>query len=322
MTISKLATKQNISPNTSGWRGNPSKITIHHAAGVVSADGLGWIFADPAREASCNYGIGNDGEIICILPEEYHPWTSSSWSNDEAAVTFEVSNSSAGDPWPISDAAWKSMIALAADICKRYGIEPYYDGTAGATFTEHRMFAPTACPGDYIHARMQQIVKDVKAAMSGSTTSWPVQSYQLNTTAAQKWKLIKQKDGTYEIVSAANGMALDVYGAGTKAGTVVQAYKRNNTKAQRWTIEKNQIYPGGGKYDPPDFAPFLLHPACAPKLCLDVKGASKENGATIQVYTANKTNAQNWAIMDNGDATWTLINVASGKALDVKGGGK
>ena len=172
MTISSLATKQNISPNTSGWRGAPSKITIHHTAGVVSADGLGWIFADPARQASCNYGIGNDGEIICILPEEYHPWTSSNWANDEVACTLEVSNSYAGGDWPIGGAAWDSMIELVADVCKRNGIEPYYDGTPSATFTEHRMFASTACPGEFIHSRMQEIVKEVRAAMNGASGSW------------------------------------------------------------------------------------------------------------------------------------------------------
>ena len=78
MTKSSLATKQWTSPNTSGWRGAPSKITVHHTAGVISADGLGSIFANPGRQASCNYGVGNDGEVICILEEEYHPWTSSS----------------------------------------------------------------------------------------------------------------------------------------------------------------------------------------------------------------------------------------------------
>lgn len=152
--------------------------------------------------------------------------------------------------------------------------------------------------------------------------SWPVQLYQANTTDAQKWKLIKQKDGSYEIVSMANGMALDVYGASAKAETKVWVYQRNDTKAQRWVIAKNPKYPGGGNYDPDTWAPFTLSPLCAPALKLDVRGASKDDGAAIQIYTANGTNAQNWMIMDNGDGTWTFVNVGSGKVLDVKGGGK
>lgn len=325
MTHSNLTSLVMHSPNGYFPRAyGISKVTIHHMAGVMSAEQCGNVFASSARQASSNYGIGNGGEIACYVEEENAAWTSSSYWNDNQAITIEVSNSYAGDPWPISDAAWNAMIKLCADICKRYGITPSYTGDTDGTFTEHRMYASTACPGEYIHARMQQIVRDVKAAMQGEVTSWPVQSYQLNTTPAQKWKLIKQKDGTYEIVSVANGMALDVYGAGTKAGTIVQAYKRNNTKAQRWTIEKNPYYPGTskGKYNPMDWAPYLIHPSCAPKLCLDVRGASKENGATIQIYTANNTNAQNWVIMDNGDGTWTFINVASGKALDLVGAGK
>ncbi|MBR3326044.1 MAG: N-acetylmuramoyl-L-alanine amidase [Atopobiaceae bacterium] len=145
MTQSSLATKRMISPNTSGYRGAPSKITVHHTAGVISADGLGWIFADPARQASCNYGVGNDGEIICILEEEYWPWTSSSGWNDSQAVTLEVSNSYAGGDWPIGGAAWNATVALLADVCTRWGIWPEYDETIYATFTEHRMFAATGC---------------------------------------------------------------------------------------------------------------------------------------------------------------------------------
>ena len=199
MTISSLASKTNISPNTYGWRGAPSKITIHHTAGVISADGLGWIFADPARQASCNYGIGDDGEIICILEEEYGPWTSSSYNNDMQAVTFEVSNSYAGGDWPIGDAAWNSMIKLAADICSRWGIEPYYDGTPNGTFTEHRMFAATGCPGEYIHSRMYQIVEEVKRAMVGSSGTWIHDDkgwwfqYSDGGWPAAKWEFINNK---------------------------------------------------------------------------------------------------------------------------------
>ena len=151
---------------------------------------------------------------------------------------------------------------------------------------------------------------------------WPVWLYQLNTTAAQRWKLNPQKDGTYELVSAANGMALDVYGSGTKKETKVQAYKRNNTKAQRWRFIRATKSPSGAKYAPADMAPFTLAPSCAPTLRLDVRGANKADGTAIQIYTANGTNAQMWVPMDNGDGTYTLINVATGKALDLKGGGK
>ena len=149
-----------------------NKITIHHMAGVMSAEQCGYVFASSARQASSNYGIGVDGEIACYVEEENAAWTSSSYWNDNQAITLECSNSYAGGDWPISDATWNSMIKLCADICTRYGIEPYYDGTTNGTFTEHRMYAATGCPGEYIHERMYKIVEEVKKAMGGYGGEW------------------------------------------------------------------------------------------------------------------------------------------------------
>ena len=173
MTHSNLTSFCMLSPNGYFPRSDSiRKVTIHHMAGVMTAEQCGYVFSTTARQASSNYGIGNDGEIACYVEEENAAWTSSSYWNDNQAITMEVSNSYAGDPWPISDAAWKSMIALCVDICTRYGIEPSYTGDTSGTFTEHRMFAPTGCPGDYIHARMAQIVREVKAAMGNQGGKW------------------------------------------------------------------------------------------------------------------------------------------------------
>ena len=95
----------------------------------------------------------------------------SSW-NDSQAVTLEVSNSYAGGEWPIGDAAWDATTSLLADVCKRRGIEPYYDGTIYATFTEHRMFAATGCPGEYIHRRMEMLIAEVRDKMNGTGGKW------------------------------------------------------------------------------------------------------------------------------------------------------
>lgn len=169
MTVSNLATRVILSPNGYFPRSDSiRKITIHHMAGVMTAEQCGYVFSSTARQASSNYGIGVDGEIACYVEEENAAWTSSSYWNDNQAITMEVSNSYAGDPWPISDASWNSMIALCADICTRYGIEPSYTGDTSGTFTEHRMYAATGCPGQYIHERMQRIVEEVRKAMNGS----------------------------------------------------------------------------------------------------------------------------------------------------------
>ena len=165
-----------MSPNHSGSRLNPiSKITIHHMAGNLSIETCGNVFLNPNKQASSNYGIGSDGRIACYVEEEDHPWTSANWENDDRAITIEVANSESGGDWPISQAAYASLISLCADICNRYGIYPYYDGTPSATLTEHCMFVATNCPGPTIHAmQVNHVIEiDIRAAMAGGAVSVP-----------------------------------------------------------------------------------------------------------------------------------------------------
>lgn len=176
MGYSALTNAAIMSPNHSGSRYNSiSKITIHHMAGNLSIETCGSVFLNPNRQASSNYGIGSDGRIACYVDEENHPWTSANWDNDDRAITIEVANSEAGGDWPISQAAYASLIRLCADICNRYGIYPYYDGTPSATLTEHCMFVATNCPGPTIHAMQvnRVIENDIRAAMAGGAISTP-----------------------------------------------------------------------------------------------------------------------------------------------------
>lgn len=174
MTYSPLTSVAIMSPNHSGSRLNSiSKITIHHMAGNLSIETCGNVFLNPNKQASSNYGIGSDGRIACYVEEEDHPWTSANWENDDRAITIEVANSESGGDWPISQAAYASLIRLCADICNRYGIYPYYDGTPSATLTEHCMFVATNCPGPTIHAMQVNhvIENDIRAAMTGGAVT-------------------------------------------------------------------------------------------------------------------------------------------------------
>ena len=53
---------------------------------------------------------------------------------------------------------------------------------------------------------------------------------------------------------------------------------------------------------------------------LDVTGASKADGANVQIYASNATSAQRWRVSHDGDGYVTLVNAGSGKALDVSSG--
>lgn len=153
---------------TSGRRGYKiCKFTPHHMAGVLTGEQCARLFQNNGRAASSNYCIGNDGSIVCSVEEENRAWTSSSPSNDCQAITVEVSNSSTGGEWPVSEAAWNALVNLAVDVCKRYNFRLVFDGTPNGSLTYHQMFANTNCPGPYLKARMNQLAKEVNERLDG-----------------------------------------------------------------------------------------------------------------------------------------------------------
>lgn len=171
MTKSSLTNYTRLSPNGYFPRSQKvSKITVHHVAGNLTVEQIGSVFSSSARQASSNYGIGTDGRVGCYVLEENGAWTSASYWNDNRAITIEVANTTAGTrdgSWAVGPYAWGKLVQLCADICKRYGFRAVYDGTPNGTFTEHRMFAPTGCPGPFIHSRMQKLCDEVNAILDG-----------------------------------------------------------------------------------------------------------------------------------------------------------
>lgn len=144
------------------------KITPHHMAGVLTGEQCAKLFQNSARNASSNYCIGNDGGIVGCVDEYNRAWTSSSKSNDCQAITVEVSNSSTGGEWPISDAAWNSLIELCVDVCRRYNFRLDYTGTKEGSLTRHDMFANTNCPGPYLQSKLGELATIVNNRLDGA----------------------------------------------------------------------------------------------------------------------------------------------------------
>lgn len=181
------------------------KITPHHMAGVLSAEECGRIFQNPNRQASSNYGIGNDGAIACYVGEENRAWTSGNRENDYQAITIEVSDCDYGDPWPISDEAWNSLVNLCVDICRRYNFRLNYTYDKYGSLTRHNMFQNTDCPGEYLQSRFQELADLVNSRLDPEPPTPPspefnevVLDYQQswNKTYGDTYGRIKE-DGLY-----------------------------------------------------------------------------------------------------------------------------
>lgn len=170
MAISKLATYTRLSPNYTAMTNKKNKkITIHHVAGNATIEALGNLFANPARQASSNYGIGSDGRIGCYVPEEHRSWCSSSRENDSQAITIEVANCGGAPDWPVSDKAMAALLDLCEDICRRNGIkELVFTGDATGNLTQHNYFAATDCPGPFLKAKFQAIADEVNRRLKNN----------------------------------------------------------------------------------------------------------------------------------------------------------
>ena len=78
---------------------------------------------------------------------------------------------------------------------------------------------------------------DVSGA--GNADGANVQVWSDSSNAAQRWKLLDQGNGSYELEpECAPGRRLDVNGSGTTDGTNVHIWIDNNTNAQRWHLIK------------------------------------------------------------------------------------
>ena len=212
-TNSKLVNYTRISPNRSVNRNHKiDTISIHCVVGQCSVETLGSIFASTSKEASSNYGIGYDGRIGLYVEEKDRSWCTSSSSNDNRAITIEVA-SDTYHPYRVKDAAYKSLIKLLVDICKRNGIKKLVWSTNksermnhlnGCNMTVHRDYANKSCPGDYLYNLHGQIAKEVNAQLGSGTSSTTKKTlYRVRKT----WKDAKSQKGAFNDLSNAKKCA-------------------------------------------------------------------------------------------------------------------
>ena len=146
------------------------KLTPHMMAGILSGEQCAKnVFQNPSKNASANYCIGNEGDLVCNVEEENRPWTSSNRINDYQAISVEVSNCEVGGQWRVSDKAWNTLVNLAVDVCRRYNFRLYYDGTPNGSLTTHNMFTNTDCPGSYLLSKMNELANTVNTILDGGT---------------------------------------------------------------------------------------------------------------------------------------------------------
>ena len=174
-TNSPLVVYTKISPHKTLNRNHIiDTITIHCMAGNLTVETCGNVFQN--REASSNYGIGNDGRIALYVNEKDASWATSNPQNDHRAVTIEVANDGGENTgWHVSDKAMESLINLITDICKRNNIKKLIWSTNksdrinhrnGCNMTVHRDYKNKSCPGDFLYNKHSYIANEVNKRLN------------------------------------------------------------------------------------------------------------------------------------------------------------
>lgn len=205
-----LVSYTKISPNKTSPRNHTiDTITIHCVVGQCTVESLGSVFAPNSRKASSNYGIGFDGRIGMYVEEKDSSWCTSSSANDHRAITIEVA-SDTQHPYAVSNAAYKALIDLITDICKRNGIKKLIwsdkkddrvNHKNGCNMTVHRDYANKDCPGKYLYDRHSEIASEVNKRLSADV-------------APEEKTLYRVQIGAYSVKANAEKMLAKAKAAG------------------------------------------------------------------------------------------------------------
>lgn len=152
-----------------------------------------------------------------------------------------------------------------------------------------------------------------------------IQQYTSNGTRAQKW-IVKQDGNGYVVMSAINpNYILDLNGGSVRNGSNIQLHSVTGSNSQRWNITKyvskeqrinnlaaqNKNAISDGVYE--------INSVKNSNYTLDVNSASTRNGANVQLYLRNGTQAQAFRVSHDSRGFVTFTNVNSGKVIDLDG---
>lgn len=334
-TNSPLVSYTKLSPNHSGQRTHAiDRITPHCVVGQCSVETLGNIFAPTSKQASCNYGIGADGRVGMYVEEKNRSWCSSSYANDQRAITIECASDTAA-PYAFKDVVYNKLIELCVDICKRNGKTKllwfgdkdktlaYNPAANEMVLTVHRWFANKSCPGDWMYQRMGDLAAKVTAKLGGATTIEPekpvsdgalyrvqVGAYSKRENADNQLKAVKAKGFDAFIVQVDGLYKVQVGAYSVKANAEAQLAKVKAAGFDAFITTK-----AGTAVSAPAFSPYKVRVSIKD---LNIRKGPGTNYASngfcpVGVYTiveeANGTGATKWGKLKS-DAGWVSLDYA------------
>lgn len=132
-------------------------------------------------------------------------------------------------------------------------------------------------------------VMDVAGA--GFTNLTNIQLYDSNSGDSQKFRIIKDKTGTFKIVNKISSKVVDIYANQTANGTNISVYDSNGGTGQSWVWIPSSTSEYG----------WLLSKNTFTK-AIDVSGGGTTNGTNIQIWDKSDVSQQKWKMTPSVNA--------------------
>ncbi len=212
--------------------------------------------------------LGVNGSNVCQQPLQ---GDATKWVIIASGAKYVLSNAATGKVLDVSGAKKSSGTNVQVYVSNSSAAQQW-------TFAATDLFTP----GVYtvVTAVNPNYALDVSGASKANGA--PITLYSRNGTAAQKFRISKNSDGTYTFININSGKVIDIPGASKVNGKAIQQYTSNGTAAQHWKIS---IGSRG----------FVLTSPLGKTL--DVSGAKAYNKAKVQTYSPNGTLAQCWLLV-------------------------
>lgn len=262
--------------------------------------------------------------------------------------------------WPSNDRGWQYTSGGAVNgIAGRVDLNAFGYSEYQSSIDVRKMAAISIPNGTYYINSVKKPSSSIEIAGGSMNSGTVTQLNAYNKSKAQQFTFTKQSNGSYVIQNANSGKVLDVESAVARLNAQVRQWDANDTTAQQWYIRdsgsgyyiqsalgnwvldlSNGSTDNGARaalYAPNDTDAQKYSLASAgvsistgsnvriqssknDKMVMDIQGASAANKASVQLYSSNGSNAQQFRFTEVGNGVYTIQNVGSGKVIDLAGG--
>ena len=131
----------------------------------------------------------------------------------------------------------------------------------------------------------------------------------------QRWLMTVDQNNRITFINQNSKLAMDIEGGSVSPGGNVLQFPGHGGLNQKWVLKAVEA-DIGSIWD----GVYKIATAVDPRYVLDVHGASRDNGANVELYLSNGGTNQQWVLTHLGGDVYRITSVCSGKSIDVAWG--